>query len=74
MKTKQTSWSIQADSVVKDYLTTATDGKQYSVTFDALDMIIVIGFRVRSPRRAEFRQWANTQPNILSNRQPKEMT
>lgn len=37
-------------SVVKDYLTTATDGKNYEVTFYNLDMILAIGFRVRSKR------------------------
>lgn len=47
------------DSVVKDYLTTATDGKKYSVTFYALEMILAIGFRVRSKRGIQFRQWAN---------------
>jgi hypothetical protein len=47
------------DSVVKDYLTTATDGKKYSVTFYALEMILAIGFRVRSKRGTQFRQWAN---------------
>lgn len=46
-------------SVVKDYLTTASDGKQYNVTFYALDMILAIGFRVRSKRGTEFRKWAN---------------
>lgn len=46
-------------SVVKDYLTTATDGKKYSVAFYALDMILAIGFRVRSKRGTQFRQWAN---------------
>lgn len=47
------------ESVVKDYLTTATDGKKYSVAFYALDMILAIGFRVRSKRGTQFRQWAN---------------
>ncbi|SEL30722.1 virulence RhuM family protein [Nitrosovibrio tenuis] len=51
---------LQADSVIKDYLTTAADGKQYNITFYALDMILAIGFRVRSPRGTEFRKWANT--------------
>lgn len=50
---------LQPDSVVKDYLTTATDGKEYRVTFYALDMILAIGFRVRSSRGTEFRKWAN---------------
>lgn len=51
---------LLSDSVVKDYLTTASDGKQYDVTFYALDMVLAIGFRVRSPRGTEFRKWANT--------------
>jgi hypothetical protein len=45
-------------SVVKDYLTTAADGKDYSVTFYSLEMILAIGYRVRSPRGTQFRQWA----------------
>lgn len=46
-------------SVVKNYLTTAADGKEYSVTFYALDVILAIGFRVRSKRGTQFRMWAN---------------
>ena len=46
------------DSVIKEYLTTATDDKQYSVTFYSLEMILAIGFRVRSKRGVQFRQWA----------------
>lgn len=50
---------LRADSVVKDYLTTAADGKNYQVTYYALEMILAIGFRVRSKRGTQFRQWAN---------------
>lgn len=50
---------LSQDSVVKDYLTTASDGKEYSVTFYSLDMILAIGFRVKSKRGTQFRQWAN---------------
>lgn len=46
-------------SVIKNYLTTAQDGKQYNVTYYALDMILAIGFRVRGLRGTQFRQWAN---------------
>jgi len=46
-------------SVVKDYLTTASDGKEYNVTFYSLEMILAIGFRVRSKRGTQFRIWAN---------------
>ena len=45
-------------SVVKDYLTTASDGKNYSVTYYALPMVIAVGFRVRSVRGTQFRLWA----------------
>jgi hypothetical protein len=47
------------NSVIKDYLTTAADGKNYNVTFYSLDMILAIGFRVRSKRGTQFRIWAN---------------
>jgi hypothetical protein len=50
---------LEANSVVKDYLTTASDGKNYQVTFYSLDMILAIGFRVRGKRGVQFRQWAN---------------
>ena len=50
---------LDANSVVKNYLTTAADGKQYDVTFYSLDMILAIGFRVRSKRGTQFRIWAN---------------
>lgn len=46
---------LDEKSVVKDYLTTASDGKNYQVTFYALDMILAIGFRVRSKRGTQFR-------------------
>ena len=50
---------LDENSVIKDYLTTAADGKKYKVTFYALDMILAIGFRVRSKRGTQFRIWAN---------------
>jgi len=50
---------LDANSVIKDYLTTATDGKNYQVTFYSLEMILAIGFKVRSKRGTQFRQWAN---------------
>ena len=45
-------------SVVKNFFTTASDGKQYEVTYYALSMILAIGFRVRSKRGTQFRVWA----------------
>lgn len=49
---------LQQDSVVKNFFTTASDGKQYNVTFYSLDMILAVGFRVRSLRGTQFRIWA----------------
>ncbi|MBV5304864.1 MAG: virulence RhuM family protein, partial [Chlorobium sp.] len=40
-------------------LTTASDGKEYNVTFYSLEMILAIGFRVRSKRGTQFSIWAN---------------
>ncbi|UJS25590.1 virulence RhuM family protein [Thiothrix winogradskyi] len=48
------------ESTIKDYLIVATNGKPYNVKFYALDMVLAIGFRVRSSRGTEFRKWANT--------------
>lgn len=50
---------LNKDSVVKKFFTTASDGKNYEVTFYSLEMILAIGFRVRSKRGIQFRQWAN---------------
>ena len=50
---------LDANSVVKNYFTTAPDGKEYNVAFYSLDMILAIGFRVRSKRGTQFRIWAN---------------
>ncbi len=50
---------LEINSVVKKYLTTASDGKEYNVTYYSLEMILAIGFRVRSKRGTQFRIWAN---------------
>ena len=50
---------LESNSVIKNYLTTASDNKQYEVTFYSLSMILAIGFRVRSKRGTQFRIWAN---------------
>ncbi len=46
------------DAVVRNFRTTATDGKNYNVTYYNLDMILSIGYRVRSLIALHFRQWA----------------
>lgn len=46
-------------AVVAKFATTAADGKIYQVEYYNLDMILSIGYRVKSRRGIEFRQWAN---------------
>lgn len=45
-------------SVIKESLITAADGKNYRTKLYRLEMILAVGYRVRSPRGTEFRQWA----------------
>lgn len=49
---------LNQNSVVKNYLTTTADGKDYNVAFYSLVMILAIGYRISSPRGIQFRQWA----------------
>ena len=49
---------LTESSVVKEYLTTAPDGKSYNTVFYSLEMIIAVGYRVRGVRGTQFRQWA----------------
>lgn len=49
---------LQHDSVVAFFATTASDGKKYQVAYYNLDMIISIGYRVKSYRGVQFRIWA----------------
>lgn len=51
---------LAPDSVVARYATTAADGKTYQVDYYNLEMILAIGYRVRSQRGIEFRRWAST--------------
>ena len=50
---------LNQNSVVKESLTTAADGKNYRVKYYNLDVIISVGYRVKSIRGTQFRQWAN---------------
>lgn len=45
------------ETVVKDSLTTASDGKRYRTKYYNLDVIISVGYRVKSLRGTQFRQW-----------------
>lgn len=49
---------LSPDSVVKESLTTASDGKKYRTLFYNLDVILSVGYRVNSPRGTQFRKWA----------------
>ncbi|MEI7425491.1 MAG: RhuM family protein [Candidatus Moraniibacteriota bacterium] len=49
---------FQQDSVIKEFLITASDGKKYKTKMYGLEVIIAVGFRVNSARGTLFRQWA----------------
>lgn len=49
---------LERDSVVANFATTASDGKVYNVDYYNLDMIIAVGYRVRSKQGTLFRKWA----------------
>ena len=51
---------LQKESVCKDSLLTAADGKSYKTTLYNLDVIISVGYRVKSQRGTQFRMWANS--------------
>lgn len=52
---------LQEDSVVRFFRTTAADGKSYEVAHYNLDMVLALGYRVRSQAGVRFRQWASAQ-------------
>ena len=49
---------LNQNSVVKDFLTTATDGKKYNTKMYSLEVVVAVGYRVNSDRGTLFRQWA----------------
>ena len=49
---------LQADSVIKDFLITAADGKSYRTKQYNLEMLTALGYRIRSKVATKFRQWA----------------
>lgn len=53
---------LEQNSVVKNYLTTALDGKKYKTNYYNLDAIISVGYRVNTDRAIQFRRWAT---NVL---------
>ncbi|MBP3812836.1 MAG: virulence RhuM family protein [Acidaminococcaceae bacterium] len=50
---------LLSNSVVANFATTASDGKTYNVSYYNLDVIISVGYRVKSPRGIAFRRWAS---------------
>lgn len=51
---------LDKNSVVAIFATTASDGKTYQVDYFNLDVIISVGYRVKSKRGVQFRIWAST--------------
>lgn len=49
---------LSHNSVIKDFLITAVDGKKYKTKMYGLEVIIAVGYRVNSSRGTLFRQWA----------------
>ena len=49
---------LSEDAVVRFYRTTAADGKNYQVQYFSLPLVLAVGYRVRSTRGTQFRQWA----------------
>lgn len=54
-----TTQNHEGNSVVSIFATTAADGKTYQVEYFNLDMILSVGYRVKSNRGVEFRRWTN---------------
>jgi hypothetical protein len=61
MAARSKNKKLDRDSVVKNYFTTATDGKTYRVSHYTLAMALAIGFRVRGVRGTQFWQWVDQQ-------------
>ena len=51
---------IQSNSVVKEFLTTASDGKNYIIKYYNLDVILSVGYHINSKRGILFRKWVTT--------------
>ena len=50
---------LDEEAVIKQYLTTAADGKNYRVKHYNLQAIIAVGFKIENERAVQFRKWAN---------------
>jgi len=54
---------LEEDSVVRNFRTTAADGKSYQTKYYNLDMIISLGYRIKSKIATQFQQWATKRLN-----------
>lgn len=59
-----TEKELKRKSVVANFATTASDGKTYNVDFHNLDIIISVGYRVKSQRGVQFRIWTRISGKI----------
>jgi len=76
-----TEGELSQNSVIRKFRITAADGKSYNTNFYNLDVIISVGYRVKSKRGTQFRIWANkvlkdylTKGYVLNERRLKEQT
>ncbi len=58
LKTIFDDGELTPDSVIKEYLITAADGKKYNTKHYNLQMIIAVGFKINNERAVRFRKWA----------------
>ncbi|PJG59889.1 virulence RhuM family protein [Aeromonas cavernicola] len=58
---------LEESAVVRNFRTTASDGKSYDTQHYNLDVIISVGYRVKSPQGVRFRQWATRQQRPATN-------
>ncbi|MBO5570772.1 MAG: virulence RhuM family protein, partial [Clostridia bacterium] len=58
LKTIFSDDELTEGSVIKKYLITADDGKNYRTNHYSLQAIIAVGFKVNNPRAVQFRKWA----------------
>ena len=60
LKTVFSDGELEKEAVIKKYLITASDGKQYNTNHYNLQAIIAVGFKVNNDRAVQFRKWANS--------------
>lgn len=66
LRTVFSSGELTEEAVVKGFLTTASDGKQYRTKHYNLDAVISVGYRINSLRATQFRPWATRVLNAFA--------